>query len=326
MIKDIRGSTKDTNTTEQLIQEVVNKAKKHELPTMILYDQKGLEIFDKITYHEDYYLTNSEIDILETYADMMVKDFINENDVLIELGVGAMRKTKVLLDAIQKSGKKVTYYAVDLEQESLKGSLEPLQKRYSSINFIGLWGTYHDALAYVQKNVPKEIRKMYLWLGSSIGNLTREEAQEFLKSFCQEGMNDGDLFLCGIDRRNDPKKVGLAYNDRSGLTRDFALNGLDHINRLFGFKLIDPKQFEYVSIYNDVAGRHEAYYKPLADQQIVSPSHGLNVTFKKDELINFEYSYKYSQQEVLDVVRFAGMSHLGKMTDKGQLYDLHMYS
>jgi EasF-like predicted methyltransferase len=322
MIKDIRGSTKDTNTTEQLINEIIAKAKIHQLPTMILYDQKGLEIFDKITYHEDYYLTNSEIDILETFADDIVRDFVNEGDVLIELGVGAMRKTKLLLDAIQKSGKRITYYAVDLEQQSLKDSLEPLQKRYPTIQFVGLWGTYHDSLAFVQKNV-LNTRKMFLWLGSSIGNLTREEAREFLKTF-SAGMNDGDLFLCGIDRRNEPKRVGLAYNDKSGLTRDFALNGLDHINRLFGFELINPKQFEYVSIYNDVDGRHEAYYRPISDQHIVSKQHDLNVTFKKGELINFEYSYKYSMEEVLDVVKFAGLSHLGKMTDKAQLYDLHM--
>jgi L-histidine Nalpha-methyltransferase / hercynylcysteine S-oxide synthase len=324
MIKDIRGSTKDTNTTEQLIHEIVSKAKKHQLPTMILYDQKGLEIFDKITYHEDYYLTNSEIDILETYSEDIVRDFVSEGDVLIELGAGAMRKTRFLLDAIQKSGKRITYYAVDLQQQSLQESLEPLQKQYPTINFVGLWGTYHDSLAFVQKNVPQESRKMFLWLGSSIGNLTREEARKFLHTFCEEGMNDGDLFLCGIDKRNDPKRIGLAYNDRAGLTRDFSMNGLDHINRLFGFKLIDPKGYEYVSIYNDVAGRHEAYYRPISDQHIVSKDHDLNVTFKKGELINFEYSYKYSMEEVMDLLTHAGLGYLGKMSDKAQLYDLHM--
>lgn len=55
---------------------------------MVLYDDKGLEIFDKITYHEDYYLTNAEIDILQTYSSEMVKSYVQDGDVLIELGSG----------------------------------------------------------------------------------------------------------------------------------------------------------------------------------------------------------------------------------------------
>jgi L-histidine Nalpha-methyltransferase / hercynylcysteine S-oxide synthase len=57
------------------------------LPTMTLYSDKGLDIFDQITYNPEYYLTNAEINIFETYAKEIVGN-INDGDCLIELGCG----------------------------------------------------------------------------------------------------------------------------------------------------------------------------------------------------------------------------------------------
>jgi uncharacterized SAM-dependent methyltransferase len=34
------------------------------LPTMLLYDEAGLRLFEKITYLEEYYLTNAEIEVV----------------------------------------------------------------------------------------------------------------------------------------------------------------------------------------------------------------------------------------------------------------------
>lgn len=234
-----------------------------------------------------------------------------------------MRKTKFLLDAVQKSGKKITYYAVDLAEKSLRDSLEPLTKTYENINFVGLWGTYHDSLKWIDSNVPKSSRKMFLWLGSSIGNLTRSEAGDFLNTVRQDAMNEGDLFLCGIDKRNDFEKISFAYNDRSGLTRDFSLNGLTHANTIFGKNVFTVPNFEFVSIYNEIDGRHEAYFESLVQQTVVFNETN-QVRLEKGELINFEYSYKYSADEVMGLVKDSKLAHLGNWTDSKNLYDLHL--
>jgi EasF-like predicted methyltransferase len=348
LVIDIRGSTAKSNTSQELKHAVVNALSTKSvpfidsrlarqgvkpnvemlcsIPTIVLYDTKGLEIFDKITYDPDYYLTNSEIDILKNYSAKLVSEYVNENDILIELGVGAMRKTKYLLDAINESQKKVTYFAVDLSESSLRESLVPLAKMYRNINFVGLWGTYHDSLAWLnskRKNINS--KRIYLWLGSSIGNLNRDEARDFLKHFQENGMHDGDLFFCGIDRRNSFEMVSMAYNDRSGLTREFAMNGLLHVNTLFGKPLLNLEKFEYVSIYNEYDGRHEAYFQSLVDQRIVHDDPACDVCLKKGQLINFEYSYKYSAQEVDRLIEESGLNSLGKVTDSKDLYDLHLF-
>ncbi|KAJ3253699.1 hypothetical protein HK103_000357 [Boothiomyces macroporosus] len=291
---------------------------------MILYDDKGLEIFDKITYDKDYYLTNAEIEVLQNNSDELVGKYVKDGDVLVELGAGAMRKTKYILDAITKAGRKITYYAVDLAEASLRQSLEPLAATYPSIKFVGLWGTYHDSLSWIQKN-QHNARKLFLWLGSSIGNLTRKEGADFLLNVRNTAMRDGDLFLCGIDKRNSFETVSLAYNDRSGLTRDFAMNGLVNINNIFKYTVFDPSNFMYVSIYNEADGRHEAYYESTKDQTVEFREEKVSVHLKKGELINFEYSYKYSPDEVCELIQGAKMSDLGKWTESKNLYSVHMF-
>ncbi|KAJ3307774.1 hypothetical protein HDV04_002606, partial [Boothiomyces sp. JEL0838] len=182
-IIDIRGSTTVSNTEDDMKKAIIKSISNvntqfkdsrivrkggeatttliRSLPTMILYDDKGLEIFDKITYDKDYYLTNAEIEVLQNNSDELVEKYVKDGDVLVELGAGAMRKTKYILDAITKADRNITYYAVDLAEASLRQSLEPLAATYPSIKFVGLWGTYHDSLNWIQKNQHKA-RKLFL--------------------------------------------------------------------------------------------------------------------------------------------------------------------
>ncbi|KAJ3053637.1 hypothetical protein HK102_011674, partial [Quaeritorhiza haematococci] len=237
-----------------------------------------------------------------------------------------MRKTKYFLDAIVEQGKSVTYYALDLSEKSLHDCLDAMAQCFPTIKFVGLLGTYEDSLQYIHSHIPKGVRKMLLWLGSSIGNFTREEAATFMRSVADVAMEAGDLFLCGIDRRNDPVAVGLAYNDPKGLTRDFIMNGLDHVNVILQEPAFDRSQFAYVSIYNNELGRHEAYYRSLVDQTInIKQNANCSIALRKGELINVEYSYKYSAQEVDRLLHDARLNKTTKWTDEKDQYDLHLF-
>ena len=57
------------------------------LPTLLLYDTVGLKLFEDITYLEEYYLTNAEIEVLEKHADHIAAR-IQRGSQLIELGSG----------------------------------------------------------------------------------------------------------------------------------------------------------------------------------------------------------------------------------------------
>jgi len=57
------------------------------LPTLLLYDEAGLRLFEEITYLDEYYLTNAEIEVLEAYASR-VAEKIQPGSVVVELGSG----------------------------------------------------------------------------------------------------------------------------------------------------------------------------------------------------------------------------------------------
>lgn len=57
------------------------------LPTLLLYDEAGLKLFERITYLDEYYLTGDEIEVLERYA-ARIAERIPEGAMVVELGSG----------------------------------------------------------------------------------------------------------------------------------------------------------------------------------------------------------------------------------------------
>ena len=57
------------------------------LPTLLLYDENGLRLFEQITYLDEYYLTGAEIEVLETYA-VRIAERVRPGSIVVELGSG----------------------------------------------------------------------------------------------------------------------------------------------------------------------------------------------------------------------------------------------
>ena len=87
-IIDIRQGGFDVSLVDQIRQKL-NPAKGQErrMPTLLLYDEEGLQLFEQITYLEEYYLTNDEIETLTTHAEAIAR-LIQPGSQLIELGSG----------------------------------------------------------------------------------------------------------------------------------------------------------------------------------------------------------------------------------------------
>lgn len=164
-----------------------------------------------------------------------------------------------------------------------------------------------------------------LFLGSSLGNFTRAEGAEFLRSLpLRPGM--GDTLLLGLDHDNDQRVIEEAYNDPRGHTEAFIVNGLKAAGRVLGDdKLFDGGKWEYVNvrrlycrehptdrchrnmtlklvralvvlslnlIIEYLLGCHEAFFKCKEDYQVQRED--ALFTFVKDELVKIEQSLKVS--------------------------------
>jgi EasF-like predicted methyltransferase len=291
------------------------------LPTFMLYDKKGLQLFDEITTLDDeYYLTNAELDILKNNAEEMTH-YLQDGGVIFELGAGSLRKTLVILRAIEKSKKNITYYALDLDQHELDRSLSSLGE-FQHVQLFGLLGTYDQGIPWINSNFSScNVQKTFLWLGSSIGNQNRFEASLFLRKLQEQCMEPGDLIFIGFDKRNEPAKIELAYDDTRGVTREFIMNGLDHVNQVMGEdNFIDRRLFEYHSIYQEKQGRHLSHYQALQDMTLTYKSS--NIKIQKDELIHVESSYKYSFEEIECILSVAELNLFTYWVDSKDQYRL----
>ncbi|KAJ9066057.1 hypothetical protein DSO57_1013499 [Entomophthora muscae] len=294
------------------------------IPTLVLYDDRGLQLFDQITYLDEYYLTGAEIDILQLQSAQIIEN-IPDGAAIVELGSGSLRKTKLLLDAINNERKNVSYYALDLMEKELIKSLESLGE-YENISTHGFWGTYDDGMDYL-KRFPSSTPKVVLWMGSSIGNLNREEAVAFLKKLSSV-LNPGDKILVGIDLRNAKEKLAKAYNDSKGVSRDFIINGLRHCNKILDQDVFQLDNFEFLSKVDPQSGHHESLYKVTTSHKshYVEPTTQATHTFdfQEGEEIHIEFSFKYSLQEIDTLVQKINLVHGNQWLDSNKLYSMNL--
>lgn len=207
---------------------------------------------------------------------------------------------EILLGALESAKKKVQYYALDLSKPELQRTLAALPTHWEYVEYHGLLGTYDDGLDWLQR---PELDQQPVWvlsLGSSIGNFNRQEAASFLKGFVNT-LRSTDAMIIGLDACQNRDKVYHAYNDREGKTHEFILNGLLHANRLLGKDVFKVGDWEVIGEYDEVAGRHHAFYSPLKDLVIDG------IYIAAGEKVRVEESYKYSSSQSDELWRQAGL-------------------
>jgi L-histidine Nalpha-methyltransferase len=155
--------------------------------------------------------------------------------------------------------------------------------------------------------------------GSTIGNLTPQEAQAFLK-MTRGQVGPRGAMLVGVDLKKDANVLHAAYNDAKGVTAAFNLNLLRRINRELGanFKLA---RFRHYAFYNASLGRIEMHLVSLARQTVNVGRH--RFVFETGESIHTENSCKYSVEEFRALAAESGFKGEKVWTDRRGLFALH---
>ncbi|KAL9104046.1 MAG: hypothetical protein Q9163_000943 [Psora crenata] len=319
-IIDIRREELEHSILDDLRQTLQSSGDGAEMriPTVLLYDEMGLKLFEDITYLEEYYLTNYEIEILQKHADE-IAGHIQVGSLVLELGSGNLRKVKVLLNAFEKAAKNINYYALDLNRAELERTLSAVTGVYKSVRCFGLLGTYDDGLAWLQRSENIHKPKSVLWMGHSIGNLDRTEAVAFLKSYSTI-LQPRDTMIVGLDACQDSDKVFRAYNDKQGKTHEFVLNGLVHANKLMGKKVFEPMEWAVIGEYDTEAGCHRAFCSPKKDVCVEGS------LIKAGEKIKVEESHKYSPDQSIKLWENVGLVPRAKYGNNSNEYHVHILS
>jgi dimethylhistidine N-methyltransferase len=286
------------------------------IPCKFFYDERGSALFERICRLPEYYLTRTEIAILEENADEIAAQ-MGAYSRIIEFGSGASHKARILLQALDRP---IAYVAVDISREHLREAAGALAEDFPEVAVIAVCADYTSAFACPSLPGPTG-KRVGFFPGSTIGNFEPEAVLRFLAN-CAHILGPGGEMLIGVDLKKEGRILDAAYNDRAGVTALFNLNLFERINRELDGDL-DLDFFEHFAFYSESKGRIEIYIRSLADQQATIA--GRRFDFAAGELIHTEYSYKYSVAEFRELAAGAGFRPVDTWTDRRELFSVHYF-
>jgi dimethylhistidine N-methyltransferase len=282
------------------------------LPSRHFYDEEGNRLFQKIMDLPEYYLTDCELDILETHKGRIAEGIGGKAFNLVELGAGDGKKTRVLLRHLTGLGLDFRYVPIDICQPALVQLIEDCERDLPRMSIEGLVSEYFDGLVWISGL--NDRRNVVLFLGSNIGNFNASEARVFLRSLWSS-LNHGDLALVGFDLKKDIELLMRAYNDPRGVTAQFNLNLLRRINRELGGDF-DIESFEHYSTYDVLSGAMESYLLSRTRQRVFIDALKMSFAFEEWEPIHTEVSHKYLPGEISSMASETGFEIVDEMKDR----------
>lgn len=283
------------------------------LPSKYFYDQKGDELFRQIMALPEYYLTRAEHEIFTQQTQALIDALGVSKDKyfeLIELGAGDGSKTKHLLKALLSQGYQFDYLPIDISGHVLELLSESILTELPDLSLRGQQGDYFEIL---QDLKDRDSSKVVLFLGSNIGNMSDEQAAQFIYSL-GANLSEGDKLLLGADLIKPVDVVLPAYNDAQGVTKAFNMNLLHRMNRELGANFV-VDQFDHFPEYTEEEGIAKSAIISKVDQQVTIDSLNKTYSFAAGEKIHVEISRKYNHQVLASILKDTDFTIADTLTD-----------
>jgi len=286
------------------------------LPCKYFYDARGAALFQKICDLPEYYVTRTEIHILDRNRTE-IASHLGPNVELIGLGTGAGTKTRILIEALENPA---VYVPVDISEKQLRQSTALFRTIFPELEILPVCADYLQPVVLPSPR-HNPARNIVYFPGSTIGNFEPDEAVQFLCRIANVCHGGGGL-LIGVDLKKDRQVLEAAYNDSAGVTAQFNLNLLQRVNRELGADF-DLDQWRHRVIYNSNAGRIEMHLISETDQFVHLNEH--KFYFRREEKIITEYSYKYAPDEFAAFAAKAGFNFVRMWTDDARLFGVFYF-
>lgn len=277
------------------------------LPPKWFYDSVGSDLFDQITRLPEYYPTRAEAEILRARSVEVAS--ASEADTLVELGAGTSEKTRRLLDALRDRGSLRGFVPFDVDASMLSATATAIQHEYPGVEIKAVCGDFEEHLT----EIPSGGRRLFVFLGSTIGNLTPQPRAQFLATLASV-MRPGDSLLLGTDLVKDTGRLVRAYDDAAGVTARFNRNVLAVINRELDADF-DIDAYQHVARWNTEEERIEMWLRSDRRQQVRVRALDLTVEFGRGEEMLTEVSCKFHPDGVAAELAGAGLRRIRWWTD-----------
>ena len=293
-IENLKSTTKYFSPEKQFADSVNAglSLKNKRLPSWLIFDSVGSELFKKITELAGYLPAACEFEIIRNHKDDIAKLITSDTFNLIELGSGDGCKTQILIEHLLNEKLDFHYFPIDISSGAVTNLVRSLEDRHSntSLKVTGLTGDYFDGLEAVTQNV----QNLVLFLGVSLNNMDLDMGSAFLKRLSQT-LGSNDYLLTGFDLMKNPKLLYSAYNDP--LFEKFNLHLLDRINQELGADF-NKELFAQQGQFNPNTRAVESYLYSTRDQTVHIKALNKNFHLKAWEAIQTEQSFKYTLEEI----------------------------
>jgi L-histidine N-alpha-methyltransferase len=286
------------------------------LPPKWFYDSVGSDLFDQITRLPEYYPTRAEAEILRARAADIAA--ASGADTLVELGSGTSEKTRILLDALRDGGSLRRFIPFDVDASVLESAGAAIGEEYPGIEIDAVCGDFEEHLG----KIPHVGRRLVIFLGSTIGNLTTGPRAEFLAALA-DNLEPGDGLLLGTDLVKDVDRIVHAYDDGAGVTAQFNKNVLAVVNRELDADF-DLDAFDHVARWNADEERIEMWLRASTPQRVRVGGLDMTVDFAEGEEMLTEVSCKFRADAVADELAAVGLRRTNWWTDQAGDFGLSL--
>lgn len=266
------------------------------LPSWLIFDSVGSEIFKKITQLAEYLPATCEFDIIRNQKNNLTKLITGDAFNLIELGSGDGCKTRILIEHFLSESFDIHYFPIDISSGAVKNLVRSLEQdqKHTSLKVTGLIGDYFDGLSSVIQEGPKQ--NLVLFLGVTLNNMDPDTAQSFLGNI-KTRLSPDDYLMIGFDLMKNPKQLYSAYNDSQGLFEKFNLHLLDRINQELGANF-NKEYFVQQGQFNPKTRAVESYLYSTCDQVVRIKALSKDYHFKAWEAMQTEQSFKFTLEDI----------------------------
>ncbi len=304
---------------QTVVSQGLAAAQKH-LPCRFFYDTPGSHLFEQICGLPEYYPTRTEQAILQSHAYELTVQ-AGSDLTLVEFGSGSSAKTRLLMDALLTRQSHLHYLPIDISRDFLHHSSLALLTEYPHLSITAIAGEYNDAINALPRDSGP---RLFLFLGSNIGNFERPEATAFLHRIrCR--MRPEDRLLMGVDLVKDRTVLEAAYNDAAGVTAAFNKNILLRCNRELqaNFNLA---QFDHHAPFVPAESRIEMRLISRCKQTVTLGATGESFDFRAGEILHTEHSHKYTLSDVYTLCRQAELETLACRQDERGWFNVSLLS
>ena len=287
------------------------------LPCRLLYDAQGAELFERITAVDDYYLTRSELALLDEHLPA-IASLVGPAARVIEPGSGAGRKTRMLLDALERPA---TYMPIDVAAEQLADTTAKLRDAFPALEILPVLGDYTAPLT-LPSSARENQRTLVFFPGSTIGNFEPNDARRFLTRL-RTAAGPGAMLLLGADGNTRRDELLRAYDDSEGVTAAFDLNVLAHLNATYRANF-DLDQFMHRAVWNAARSRIEMHLVSRRKQTVVVA--GERFDLDRGEHIVTEHCYKHPPALLEAILRDSGWHTTQQFVDSARRMRLWLAS